>query len=765
MELVNRPSKRQRRDNDASEDVLLSSSKRTSRACDLCRAKKNKCGGQRPRCSACTRAGLECTYGTHAKKRGFPTGYVRVLEALWALVFTAIPDGENTVLTLLQDSVIGHDNDEKVILHNGHFDGHESPRSIWEKSLVRAEIERMVSGLESPAGMDLNEFQSSHVGLSRPAIPLPAWSLPQFSSLDEIATSTPSAERAIISVPNDPEFRTASSNLLNLSPENLEPGPNMPTGASDPMSIVEQHGESISTFPTDSWALIDGYFRFNNCWLPIMPKHDVVRILSSAQEGSGGSVHELTLLRAIFAVASTQSDPNKKNNPTDSKEERVQLYYRQALSTEPHQHAEFCREHVQALLLLAMVDMARDRWQEAYLLVGRATRTLLLWHAHFPNRNLLDHSAGTAPQEPARVLLATFALDTIIAAHLEVLPHLRTRDIEVHLEFDEIGAEEWSQWSTNNTTGASQYHHQPVRALSTFKAYTKLLAILNDLCCTIHTHTPGSRRTDIDQCLRELETWKALLPKHCRVDHLDTLSQTVHAYLPPAANLFVTFEAVAAYVQALEGSCPLALLTGQGIPAILKDCPARRLYDEVFGQSKWGGILHFHNRVLLKAHQPQSPAESAEPHAFGINTQHVVRNVRDQIGHVQRMGARSISFNPTTLQPSMDGDYPFLDAGLPNGRQVGAPGTTERNNYGQLQMPTTVSQHGIDAPQSVFAEQLMISTPSHATSNALYDESFDANTIESLLAELSTTQGSDWNEISSQFRYNLGFTNNDVGLS
>ncbi len=764
MESFDRRAKRRRTDHDPEEEYIGSSTKRTSRACDLCRTKKNKCDGQRPVCSTCARGGLECTYGVQAKKRGFPTGYVRVLEALWALAFKAIPEGEQTTLTLLKDSTIGHDDDEKVILRSSHFDN-ESPRTIWEKSSVRAEIERMVSSLETSAGMDLHELSSHHLGIAKPAAPPPIWSIRQVPVSSDASFSTPSTERAIISVPNDPKFHNARSRLLNLSPEYVELGTNMPTTQSDPMSLVGLDVEGRPNLPIDVWALVDVYFRFNNCWLPIIPKHDVVRILSSYLDGSACSTREVALLWAILAIASVQSEASQDTNLDKSSEDRSTWYYRQALDSLPRQHEEFYCEQVQALLLLTMFDMARDLWESSYMLVGRAIRVLLLWHANVTDDANRSAANDLLSPESACLLLAAFALDTIIATHLKVLPHLRAHDIQRYLEFDDSGAEEWSQWSTANTAGSVQ-DYRPVRALSTFKVYVKLLTTLNDVCCSMHSTTLRSGRTNVDQCLRNLERWRAQLPKHCRIDIISTNSPTTQAYLPSVTNLYLTFEAVVAYVHSIGNPSLRATTAPQEVPATVEDSQPRWLYGEVFGRFKWNGILYFHSRMLMAAHHNQSITQSIGVETFGLNGQNLANSGQIDLGLTQQaislrhIGASSTVLSPISMRKNLVQDF-APDRELPYATIAGP--LEDSANYEPMQTSLTFPLPTQGVPQDDSMEQ-MTNPPMHGIGASLYDEGFETDTIESLLEELSATQGSDWNEISSQFRYNLGFTDNDIGL-
>ncbi|KAF2863836.1 hypothetical protein K470DRAFT_202322, partial [Piedraia hortae CBS 480.64] len=52
---------------------------RVSRACDKCRASREKCDGARPCCRTCFIQKRECSYDDPAKKRGIQPNYIRSL--------------------------------------------------------------------------------------------------------------------------------------------------------------------------------------------------------------------------------------------------------------------------------------------------------------------------------------------------------------------------------------------------------------------------------------------------------------------------------------------------------------------------------------------------------------------------------------------------------------------------------------------------------------------------------------------------------------
>lgn len=50
-------------------------------ACVLCRRRKLKCDGNRPKCATCARLGNDCMYDEVRRKSGPKRGYVKDLEA------------------------------------------------------------------------------------------------------------------------------------------------------------------------------------------------------------------------------------------------------------------------------------------------------------------------------------------------------------------------------------------------------------------------------------------------------------------------------------------------------------------------------------------------------------------------------------------------------------------------------------------------------------------------------------------------------------
>lgn len=61
-------------------------------ACMICRKRKLRCDGNRPRCSTCTRLGHDCAYDEVRRKSGPKRGYVKALEERLSAKLSLPPD-------------------------------------------------------------------------------------------------------------------------------------------------------------------------------------------------------------------------------------------------------------------------------------------------------------------------------------------------------------------------------------------------------------------------------------------------------------------------------------------------------------------------------------------------------------------------------------------------------------------------------------------------------------------------------------------------
>jgi hypothetical protein len=68
-----------------------------SRACDQCRASREKCDGVKPVCHTCDTQKRSCTYDEPPKKRGIQPNYIRTLELTLAWLFQTVPETQKAL--------------------------------------------------------------------------------------------------------------------------------------------------------------------------------------------------------------------------------------------------------------------------------------------------------------------------------------------------------------------------------------------------------------------------------------------------------------------------------------------------------------------------------------------------------------------------------------------------------------------------------------------------------------------------------------------
>lgn len=139
---------RTKRITECSSSEAVPKRQRVSRACDQCRAAREKCDGIQPLCFPCASQNRSCSWQEPKKKRGVQTGYIRTLELALGWIFDKIPESENSLHGLLT-----HQGGQGRLLLAGKDTaaGNRLHRR-WRKSTVHTEIERVLSGDTASTG-------------------------------------------------------------------------------------------------------------------------------------------------------------------------------------------------------------------------------------------------------------------------------------------------------------------------------------------------------------------------------------------------------------------------------------------------------------------------------------------------------------------------------------------------------------------------------------------------------------------------------------
>ncbi|CAL5869965.1 uncharacterized protein PFLUO_LOCUS4198 [Penicillium psychrofluorescens] len=484
--------------------------KRVSRACDRCRSKKDKCDGVRPTCSACQASGQTCSYDPHAKKRGLPEGYVRGLEKLWALALCNIEGFEDTMLSMLGTTTDSANRRGQLMSLWTDGSSSDSLHEAWKTSGLYGELEKMLSSSEAPrtplAGKRSRNQHDDDGG---------KWG-----------------------------FRVArgSTPLGPEAPRVLEPSSRMSPGAkrarrgSNGRGLAHSTSSSLPTLqlPPQTAHLLDIYFATTHSWFPIVAKHNILRAsylyanapfsVASSSPGSG----DHAVLWAILSYTITQSQTTPRADPTGVLS-LVKEYYAVSRSLIPSEKERYELGHVQALLLLTLVNMGIEDWNPAWLLCGQAH--------HMAVAMGLGASSDTQRSDEFKqgkaVFLGCFVVDSLLSFRLSRSPCMHSRDLGAVGLLEEDGLEEWNSWS--DLTGAPQGKNPPRRgpllALSCFNRLVELASVLNDARRSASTGPEAAAFAQ--QLVVDLKQWDGCLPLGCRLIGPESIYPERHSALLP----------------------------------------------------------------------------------------------------------------------------------------------------------------------------------------------------------------------------------------
>jgi len=518
------------RANPADESAAYPKRQRVSRACDSCRSKKDKCDGAQPICSTCASLCRPCTYKTNPKKRGLPTGYIRTLELLYAIIFTKIQGSEEVVRALLKAANIP----SHLASMGKEAEGSDTLLASWKNSIVLREIENLLILLEQP------EEEQNKVRAPGNSPPEPEansiissdtleWQIPdglvdRESSLPAIPSpiNTPTITSAV----KAPTLRTTAKDSgvqasLPVNGMNSSLSDRSSQRAIDSPATVHHNKDDHYRLPSNAWSLLDIYFTYTQCWLPILEKHDILRTafryaeediqVSSTSPGSGGhAALWAALTLASFqevSIAATRQLTDLPKDPPDPHD-----LYTTARSLVPSEEGEHEIGHVQALLILSLIKLGQQDWTAAWMLVGQAVRI-----AQYLGLNHKSNDAGRSNH----VFMGCFVLETLVAAQMYQVPSLQKEDLSVIGPINEDGLEEWHPWEDQTGLRPSRpsfdsFHRGPLHALSTFNRVVSLVSILNELCCLRHRSTASA--SQLETVERQLQLWVSALPRAYRVD-------------------------------------------------------------------------------------------------------------------------------------------------------------------------------------------------------------------------------------------------------
>ncbi|GAD99574.1 C6 transcription factor [Paecilomyces variotii No. 5] len=501
--------------------------KRVSRACDRCRSKKDKCDGIRPTCSACQSSGHVCSYDPHAKKRGLPEGYVRGLEKLWALSLCNIEGLEDTMLHMLGVTAESAIRRPQLMSLWTDDSAAESLHETWKSSKLYAALEKMLTNQDTDRTRSFVKRPRDHNDEE--------WG---FRVARYSTSKTSNAPRVVNPTDPPPPKRPRHSFSTGTDRDRpLTPGP-------QPLQL-----------PPQASQLLEWYFARTHIWFPIIAKHNVLKAsyvyptapFSAEKYTSGSGDH--AALWAILSYTVAQQCPPQAESPDGTENAtsaKVQEYYKVARSLIPSEKEKLEIGHIQALLLLTMVNMGTEEWTAAWLLSGQATRMAVAMGLGG------SHPFSQKPSEIKQgktVFLGCFVIDSLLAVRLSRCPCMRPEDLAKIGPLEEDGLEEWNPWvDVLCPSGESQPHgpnipqRGPLLALSCFNRLIELAAVLNKIARDLPPE--NHEQTLTQRILRDLMQWDERLPSGCRLVGAEgSSSDDFSALLPHQTYLALTYAA------------------------------------------------------------------------------------------------------------------------------------------------------------------------------------------------------------------------------
>ncbi|KAJ5957893.1 hypothetical protein N7501_012172 [Penicillium viridicatum] len=509
--------------------------KRVSRACDRCRSKKDKCDGIRPTCSACQASGQSCSYDPHAKKRGLPEGYVRGLEKLWALSICNIDGFEDTMLAMLGNTPESAGRREKLMSVWSDDSPSESLHESWKTSRLFGALEKMLSSSDAPGpatGKRLRNPQDDG--------PDGQWG---FRVAHTSTPLGPGAPRIVGPFSASPGVKRA-----RLSKE------------SDGRGIAGPSPYALQLPPQTS-QLLDIYFAITHSWFPVVAKHNILRAsylyangpfsIATASPGSG----DHAALWAILSYTITQPRTISRAGPAGTVA-LAKEYYAVSRNLIPTEKDRYEPGHIQALLLLSLVNMGLEDWTAAWLLSGQAVRMAISMGLG----TVSDSRRSDELRQGKAVFLGCFVVDSLLSFRLSRSPAMPPSDLAAVGLLEEDGLEEWNSWvDVLPPMGAPQGSKNPPRrgpllALSCFNRLVELASVLNKV--SRHISSGYNMATFAQQLVMELKQWDDCLPLGCRLIGPESIYPERHsALLPHQSYLGLTYVATLLwlYLQLISG--------------------------------------------------------------------------------------------------------------------------------------------------------------------------------------------------------------------
>lgn len=448
---------------------------------------------------------------------------MRGLEKLWALSICNIDGLEDTMLSLLGTTAEAAGRRDHLMNLWTNDGASETMHESWKTSRLYGALEKMLSNPDASPSRGPEKRSREEIDGEGTA-----WGF----RIDRNSASTQNAPRVVEPSPTSPPAKRAR--LSNSSDESPMP---LDSGVTSSLQL-----------PVQTSQLLDEYFAVTHSWFPILAKHKILRAsylyvngplsLASTTHGSGNHA----ALWAILSYAISQSQTNFRGGSLE-RLNRTKEYYAISRALIPSETDQYEIGHVQALLLLTMVNIGLEDWTAAWLLSGQAVRMAISMGLG----SLADVRRTDDLRQGKAVFLGCFVIDSLLSFRISRRPCMHPRDLASTGLLEEDGLEEWNSWSdvlpsTDGKQGTNAPRRGPLLALSCFNRLVELASVLNKIARD--AATGANAHLFAQQLVLELKQWDDRLPLGCRLIGPESIFPERHsALLPHQTYLGLTYVA------------------------------------------------------------------------------------------------------------------------------------------------------------------------------------------------------------------------------
>lgn len=273
--------------------------------------------------------------------------------------------------------------------------------------------------------------------------------------------------------------------------------------------------------PPQASQLLDLYFAVTHTWFPVVAKHNILRAsyiyasgpLSPEKVRSGSGDH--APLWAILSYTVSQSK-SITGEGTPGSFTKAKEYYSISWKLIPSERERYELGHVQALLLLALVNIGLEDWTAAWLLSAQAVRMAISMGLG----KYLDTQSPDETRQGRAVFFGCFVIDSLLSFRLGRTPCMHPHDIAMVGRLEEDGLEEWNSWGDvlplmRGIQMDNPPRRGPILALSTFNRLVELAGALNRIA---RDPSDGPNvHVFARQLASEMKQWDDHLPRECRM--------------------------------------------------------------------------------------------------------------------------------------------------------------------------------------------------------------------------------------------------------